>query len=70
VSRPTDTPRDVATAADDEGKIHATDFEIHDVDPYDILRRMTHVFELRLRVRSLADATIIIENRSDVPRAV
>ncbi|MEV0287961.1 hypothetical protein AB0H36_27925 [Kribbella sp. NPDC050820] len=40
---------------------------IHDVDPYDVLRRITHYFELRLRHRGTDDLPIRIVALADVP---
>jgi hypothetical protein len=49
------------------GEIHATSFLIHDVDPYEVLRAITHQFELRLRVRGTLDYPIRIMSQADVP---
>ena len=71
-------PRDNMPAGDDVlpkisavsgGEIQATEFLIHDVDPYEILRAISHVFELRLRVAKLADEDIHVRivAHSDIP---
>jgi hypothetical protein len=49
------------------GEIPATEFLIHDVDPYEVLRAVTHVFEMRLRRRGCRDLPIRVMSRSDVP---
>lgn len=49
------------------GEIPVTDFLIHDVDPYEVLRKITHVFELRMRVRAASDIPIRVVGLSDVP---
>ena len=49
------------------GEIHATSWLIHDVDPYEVLRAITHVFEMRLRVRGARDFPIRIMSQADVP---
>lgn len=49
------------------GEIHATSFLVHDVDPYEVLRAITHQFELRLRVRGTLDYPIRIMSQADVP---
>ena len=51
----------------EQGEVRATDFLIHDVDPYEVLQQMTHMFELRLRLRALVGREIRIVERSDVP---
>ncbi|WP_138758740.1 hypothetical protein [Modestobacter altitudinis] len=50
-----------------EEEVVATEFLIHNKDPYEILQAMTHVFELRLRVSRFADRPIRIMSLSDVP---
>jgi hypothetical protein len=55
------------TAEADGGQIPATEFLIHDVDPYALLRKITHVFELRLRRRGTGDLPIRIVALADVP---
>jgi hypothetical protein len=50
-----------------QDEVQATDFLIHDVDPYQVLQAMTHVFELRMRLRGLVGVSIRIVEQSDVP---
>lgn len=50
------------------GELPVTEFLIHDVDPYDVLRRISHMFDLRLRVRRTEGMTIRIVEQADVPR--
>ena len=59
------TPRDVWQKADAE--VEATEFLVHDVDPLEILKQMTHVFELRMRVGGLGNRPVRIRSRSDLP---
>jgi hypothetical protein len=48
--------------------IQAVDIQIHNgVDPFDLLRQMLNVMEMRLRVRSVVDATITINELLDEP---
>lgn len=54
-------------AGNSGGEIQATMFRVHDVDPYDVLRQITHVFEMRLRVRGARDFPIRIMAHGDVP---
>lgn len=57
-------------AAENGGEVHATDFLIHDVDPYAILRSISHMFDLRLRVARFVDdggIPIRIVAHGDVP---
>jgi hypothetical protein len=49
------------------GEIPVTEFLIHDVDPYAVLRAITHVFELRLRLRGADGLPIRVVGQSDVP---
>jgi hypothetical protein len=54
-------------AAANGGEIPATEFRIHDVDPYEVLRAITQMFELRLRLSGCQDLPIRIMSQSDVP---
>lgn len=51
------------------GEVQATEFLIHDADPYEILRAISHVFELRLRLARLTDEGIHVRivAHGDVP---
>ncbi|KJL35474.1 hypothetical protein [Microbacterium azadirachtae] len=49
------------------GAIPVTEFLVHDVDPYEILQRITHMFELRMRVRGARDLPIKVTALGDVP---
>ena len=55
------------TGIHNQDELRVTAFFIHDVDPYQVLQRMTHVFELRLRLRALVGREIRVVQRSDVP---
>jgi len=48
-------------------KIAATEFLVHDVDPYEVLHAITHMFEMRLRTRGSRDLPIRITSQSDLP---
>lgn len=54
-------------AADHGGEIPVTQFLVHDVDPYEILRTITHQFDLRLRSRGSRDFPIRVVELGDVP---
>jgi hypothetical protein len=54
-------------AAANGGVIPATDFLVHDVDPYKVLQAITHVVELRLRTRGTQDFPIRITALGDAP---
>jgi hypothetical protein len=56
-------------AAASGGEVQATEFLIHDANPYEILQAVSHVFELRLRVRRLTEAGIPVRivAHGDVP---
>lgn len=63
------TPRDVweKVKPDDDAEIEVTEFLVHDVDPLAILRQMTHVFELKMRLRGLDDRQVRVRALSDLP---
>lgn len=62
-----DVLREISAASG--GEVQATEFLIHDADPYEILRAISHVFELRLRVARLTDEDIRVRivAHGDVP---
>jgi hypothetical protein len=49
------------------GRLPVTEFLVHDVDPYAVLKEITHMFELRLRVRASANFEIHVVDQGDVP---
>lgn len=49
------------------GAIPVTDFLVHDVDPYELLQKITHVFELRMRARGTRDFPIRVTAAGDLP---
>ncbi|MEV8143797.1 hypothetical protein [Specibacter sp. NPDC078709] len=51
----------------EHGHIPTRDLLLHDVDPYDFLKSISHDFELRLRTRNTAGKTIMVTNLGDVP---
>lgn len=56
-------------AAASGGEIQATEFVIHDVDPYEVLRAISHMFDLRIRLAKLADEDIRVRivAHGDIP---
>ena len=54
-------------AGSNRGEIPATEFLIHDVDPYEVLQAISHMFEFRLRLRGARDLPIRIMSTADVP---
>lgn len=56
-----------AIATANSGVLPVTDFLIHDVDPYAVLREITHMFELRLRTRASVGHEIRVVDHGDVP---
>jgi hypothetical protein len=62
-------PRDVweRVQPDDGADVEVTEFLVHDVDPLAILQRMTHVFELNMRIRGLDNRRVRVRARSDLP---
>lgn len=60
-------PREPDATDMGDREILATDFLIHDVDPFEILRRIALRFDLRVRDRSLVGRPIVIAHRADIP---
>jgi hypothetical protein len=54
------TPRAVweKVGSDDGAEIDVTEFLVHDVDPLVVLRRMTHMFQLNMRIRGLDNCRV------------
>lgn len=50
------------------GHVPVTDILLHDVDPYELLKSITHGFELRLRTRNLAGKTLMVTALGDIPK--
>jgi PAS domain-containing protein len=50
-----------------EGELPVTDFLIHDADPIEVLRAISHVFELRLRRRGIGDRPLRVVALADIP---
>jgi hypothetical protein len=49
-------------------RLNAASIRIHNgVDPFDLLRQIIHVMDMRLRIRSVTDATIVITEQLDEP---
>ncbi|MGX9295220.1 hypothetical protein [Tsukamurella paurometabola] len=48
-------------------EFEAVDIFVHDVDPYEVLRAITHQLDIRMRLRGLVGKRIAITNRLDVP---
>ncbi|MDP7724762.1 hypothetical protein [Mycobacterium sp. TY814] len=52
----------------EQSEIRAVDIQIHNgLDPFELLRQITHLLDMRFRVRSVKDATITITERLDEP---
>jgi len=54
-------------AAANGGEIPATEFKIHDLDPYTVLKAVAHMFAMRLTLQRAAEWPIRIMSLSDVP---
>ncbi len=54
-------------AAANGGEIPATEFLIHDVDPYAVLKAITHMFAMHLTLHRAGEWPIRIMSQSDVP---
>ncbi|MBO4140145.1 hypothetical protein J5U46_08325 [Micromonospora tulbaghiae] len=63
------TPVDVweKVKPDDDAEIEVTEFLVHNVDPLAILQQMTHVFELKMRLRGLDGRQVRVRALSDLP---
>ncbi|MGN9808132.1 hypothetical protein ACTMSW_02075 [Micromonospora sp. BQ11] len=63
------TPVDVweKVKSDDDAEIEVTEFLVHNVDPLAILQQMTHVFELKMRLRGLDGRQVRVRALSDLP---
>ncbi|MFF0318847.1 hypothetical protein ACFYPH_29925 [Micromonospora sp. NPDC005252] len=63
------TPVDVweKVKPDDDAEIEVTEFLVHNVDPLAILQQMTHVFELKMRLRGLDGRRVRVRALSDLP---
>jgi hypothetical protein len=52
----------------DLSEVKAVDIQIHnDVDPFDLLRKMTHLLDMRFRIRAVKSSTITITELLDEP---
>lgn len=49
------------------GELPVTDFLIHNVDPYEILQAITHMLDLKIRVRGTIGTPIRVTALGDVP---
>ncbi len=54
-------------AGENGGVIPATEFTVHDVEPYDVLQALSHNFQLRMRARGTRDLPIWIESQVEGP---
>lgn len=54
-------------AAENGGEIPATEFVVHDVEPYDVLQRISRRFELQMRARGSRDLPIRITAQLEGP---
>ncbi|OBB95934.1 hypothetical protein A5782_05685 [Mycobacterium sp. 852002-40037_SCH5390672] len=52
----------------DLSHVRAADIQIHNgIDPFHLLRQITHVLDMRFRIRAVKDSTITINERLDEP---
>lgn len=52
----------------DVSDVRAVDIQIHNgIDPFELLQQMTHMLDMRFRIRALKDATITITELLDEP---
>ncbi|WP_218220235.1 hypothetical protein [Nesterenkonia sp. Act20] len=49
-------------------ELEVTDYLVHDVDPFEFLRSITHGFELRMRTRVAQGKTIRVTDMGDIPQ--
>ena len=62
---PADT--NLTAAIEENGYLPVTMLALHDVDPYDVIRTMTHVVEFRMHIRRLDDVELQVIDEGDVP---
>jgi hypothetical protein len=58
---------DLTAAIEENGYLPVTMLALHDVDPYDVIRAMTHVVEFRMHIRRLDDVELQVIDEGDVP---
>jgi hypothetical protein len=51
----------------DVDTLRAVDIQVHDVDPWEVLQKMTHYLDVRFRLRAVENATITITELLDSP---
>ena len=52
----------------DLSDVRAVDIQIHNgIDPFELLQQMTHVLDMRFRIRAVKDSTITITELLDEP---
>lgn len=56
----------VDIAANNNGEIPVNEFLVHDVDPYEVLKAIVHMFDLRLRVSSFNQFPIRVVEQGDI----
>lgn len=49
------------------GDLRATSILLHEVDPFELLTKMAHVADFRMRTRAVVDSKIVIVDRQDIP---
>ena len=49
------------------GELQVTVLVLHDVDPYAVIRAMTHVAEFRMRTRRVLGVTLRVTSAADIP---
>ena len=54
-------------SAEHGGQIPATEFLVHDVEPYEVLQAITNKFAMRMRARGTRDLPIRITSQSEGP---
>lgn len=51
----------------DLSAVNAADIQIHGVDPFELLKKMTHYLDMRFRSRAIKNATVTITKLLDQP---
>ncbi len=51
----------------DLSAVNAADIQIHGLDPFELLKKMTHYLDMRFRSRAIKNATVTITELLDVP---
>lgn len=58
-----------AMARSNGGELPATHFRVHEVDAFEVLLKIMHLFDFRLRRRGAVDVPIRVVSQDEIPRS-